>query len=565
MNALRCFGILMMIACMMCDCSNDITAGGEGNGSETIAKGRITDENGAPVAHARVSLLPASYNPVVNPAPPAQWQVLTDNNGEYLIAKVIIGDYNLQSFAINNGKTGLIQGIRISTITNEITMDTLRLQAPGTIIVLCDTAQVHAGDYLYISGTTIFTVVDTQSIRNGVVTLSGVPSGSFASITYVGRQQTQNLLIDTLSVSPGSTVSVSYSAWKFSKRLILTTAASGAAVSGNVVDFPVLVRLNAGNFNFSQANADGNDLRFAKANGTPLPYEIERWDASQSSAEIWVKVDTVFGNDSSQYINMYWGASTGSATQSLSNSAAVFDTSNGFGGVWHMEQASNHLIADATTNHYDGTLSDTAPIPAQGTIGMAYEFDGIANSISMKGTASSALNFPQDGYYTLSAWVYADTLDYAPAPDSVYANDMTIISKDNCQYNLKTRTTSWTFGEFHDYSGWQATFTPATQRAWKYVVGVKQGTKQYLYVDGKCMVDSVSSFAPKNEPRTTISDVTIGKMPGKRWASLTTDGPGCFFKGKVDEVRIMNRALNADYIKLCFMNQKGTDALVVFK
>jgi hypothetical protein len=230
-----------------------------------------------------------------------------------------------------------------------------------------------------------------------------------------------------------------------------------------------------------------------------------------------------------------------------------------------MGPAVNNIVPDATINHYDGTLSDTAPIPAQGTIGMGYQFDGIDNSMSIKGTANSALNFPENGFYTLCAWVYADTLDYAPATDSIYANDMTIISKDNCQYALKTRTNNWEFDEFHTLSGWQGTLAPATQRAWKYVVGVRQGTRQYLYVDGKCIVDSVSAFSPKNEPRTTIADVTIGKMPGKRWASLTTDGPGCFFNGTIDEVRIMTKAMSADYIKLCFMNQKYPDALVVFK
>jgi hypothetical protein len=49
---------------------------------------------------------------------------------------------------------------------------------------------------------------------------------------------------------------------------------------------------------FSQAQFGGSDIRFTKADNTFLPYEIERWDSAHSQAEIWVKVDTVFGNDS---------------------------------------------------------------------------------------------------------------------------------------------------------------------------------------------------------------------------------------------------------------------------
>ena len=374
----------------------------------------------------------------------------------------------------------------------------------------------------------------------------------------MGSSAKPQLIADSVIVAPGGMTTLTNVLWKFQKKFYLNTTATGANVPGDVENFPVLVRLDAGNLNFGQAQGSGNDIRFAKADGTPLPYEIERWDSLNGQAEIWVKVDTVFGNDNTHVVTMFCG--NPNAT-SESNSVAVFDSANGFQGVWHLCQSAK----DATINHYDGTLSDTAPTPAPGMIGTAYQFDGFANSISMKGTANSTLNFPANGYYTLSAWVYADTLDYAPASDSVYANDMTIISKDNCQYALKTRTTNWSFDEFHDYSGWQATFAPATQRAWKYVVGVRQGTGQFLYVDGKCVVDSVSVFSPKNEPRASIEDVTIGKMPGKRWASLTTDGPPCYFNGAIDEVRMMSKALNADYIKLCFMNQKQNDALVVFK
>ena len=38
-----------------------------------------------------------------------------------------------------------------------------------------------------------------------------------------------------------------------------------------------------------------------------------------------------------------------------------------------------------------------------------------------------------------------------------------------------------------------------------------------------------------------------------------------FFNGKIDEVKIGNRDPGADWIKLCYMNQKETDALVTVK
>jgi hypothetical protein len=38
-----------------------------------------------------------------------------------------------------------------------------------------------------------------------------------------------------------------------------------------------------------------------------------------------------------------------------------------------------------------------------------------------------------------------------------------------------------------------------------------------------------------------------------------------FFKGGIDEVRVMSVMPDADWIKLCYMNQKSEDLLVVFK
>jgi len=39
----------------------------------------------------------------------------------------------------------------------------------------------------------------------------------------------------------------------------------------------------------------------------------------------------------------------------------------------------------------------------------------------------------------------------------------------------------------------------------------------------------------------------------------------CYFKGKIDEVRISSAPLSPDWIRLCFMNQRENDKLVSFK
>jgi hypothetical protein len=193
-----------------------------------------------------------------------------------------------------------------------------------------------------------------------------------------------------------------------------------------------------------------------------------------------------------------------------------------------------------------------------GTIGVARSFND-SGYIQMVGTAASKLDFAESDFYTVSAWVFADTLDYGTDTGSG-RHDMTIVAKDNCQYSLKCLRINFAFAQYKDVTGWQSSISLAVTGTWKYVVGVHAGIRQYLYIDGVCMVDSVNFVETANKPRSTMSDVTIGKTPPgtNKWAPY-------FFKGKIDEVRMSNVAVSADWIKLCYENQKGNNVVVQFK
>src|SRR5271157_2876192 len=138
-----------------------------------------------------------------------------------------------------------------------------------------------------------------------------------------------------------------YTQWAHACNITLNSSATGANVATQQLGFPVLVRLTSTTpaFSFAQTQAGGQDIRFSKADGTHIPYQIERFDQTNQVAEIWVKAD-VNGNDNSQYISMYWG--NGTAVDS-SNGAAVFN--NGFVGAWHLNETGNinaNGYADAT-------------------------------------------------------------------------------------------------------------------------------------------------------------------------------------------------------------------------
>ena len=99
--------------------------------------------------------------------------------------------------------------------------------------------------------------------------------------------------------------------------------------------------------------------------------------------------------------------------------------------------------------------------------------------------------------------------------------------------------------------------SPITLSEWKYIAAVRNGTSAYLYINGLC-TDSMDVFYGDNNTsnaRDSSSDVTIGSLIGG----------GLHFNGSIDEVRILSVPLSADFVKLCYMNQRSDDKLTVFK
>ena len=116
-----------------------------------------------------------------------------------------------------------------------------------------------------------------------------------------------------------------YPDWQHEGSLYILTTPEGANLpaAASEENFPLLVRLNRGVFDFSQAKASGEDIRFS-ADSKPLTYQVEEWDASNGVASIWVRIPVIKGN-ARQEIKMHWGKADAA---SESSGAAVFNESN---------------------------------------------------------------------------------------------------------------------------------------------------------------------------------------------------------------------------------------------
>jgi hypothetical protein len=396
-----------------------------------------------------------------------------------------------------------------------------------------------------------------QADVSGHFLLANLPEGTFD--LQVQPSDSAMPRAEVLHVFAGSgivtAVAVSLG-WRFMRQIYLNTASDGAGIVAPVMDFPVCIRLNAKNFSFGEAQPDGRDIRFTKSDGTPLPYEIEQWNpAAGAQATVWVKVDTIFGNNGTQSIMMYWG---NSSAVSQSNSAAVFDTAAGFRGVWHLGDQ-NGAAVDATVNNYSGTNAGSLPNLVPGEIGGSQSFDGAGDYADMGNVLNVGLNS-----FSISAWVKRGNASMVQAiagksnggpPSAQYGVSFAFYPADTL--NIAVATGGTVFGDTGSFRVKSNIALTDTAR-WHHVVAVIDrsiSAKCRLFIDG---VD-----------RSGIVEgdiTTVGALSNTLAFRLGEAANGGFsFAGYLDEVEMAYAVRSADWIRLEYMNQKTVDALVEFK
>lgn len=549
----------MIVAALvpLCNCTTSVQVTG-GSSSETVI-GRVYNSDGSPASSTIVTLYPANFNPITDVPRTAESADTTDSDGNYSIKKPdSTEDYSLIAANASAGTKALVTGIVVNRDTTSVQDAILTL--PGSVrVAVPDSA---AGGYLYIPGTGIAVTVQ----GDGMVFIGEVPSGTVPSVNYVSATAPEdlNVLTTNLQVVSTDTLIIPYPQWRYSSRAYFNTTVSGANVTRDVADFPVLIRLTDKTFNFSEALPDGKDVRFTDALGVPLHHELEQWDALAGRAVVWVRVPVVYGNSSNQYVTMHWGTSLPNVS-SQSDGATVFDTATGFQAVWHLDGAvsGSRTVLDATANEYFGTaINMDAASVVSGLIGDARDFDGVTGYIDIPNSASGHLDMPQNSNFALSCWVYADTID------SLWH---LIAGKGHEQYYLKLKCSqknksTWEFVEFQDQKGWAHTEdsipTAPGAGAWVYLTGVRSGTQQWLYINGQMASDSVP-LMDGNYLRIRSDNFSIGR--NAREVTIPYSEGWGYFDGKIDEVRVMNRALEESWIRLCYMNQQSVDKLVTFR
>jgi len=93
------------------------------------------------------------------------------------------------------------------------------------------------------------------------------------------------------------------SSWSKRQKITLNNSAHAETFT----NFPLHLALNSSNFTFTDALTNGADFRPVTTSGTVLSYEIESWDQSAQTANIWINIPQVTASLSTEYFYIYYG------------------------------------------------------------------------------------------------------------------------------------------------------------------------------------------------------------------------------------------------------------------
>jgi hypothetical protein len=306
-----------------------------------------------------------------------------------------------------------------------------------------------------------------------------------------------------------------------------------AKVTGGQVQFPVWILLDGDADLAAHATDDGSDIYFTLGDGTPAPFQIQRWTKTAGHLEAWVRADL---NDvTSTVLELRYGdPSTARAPSPMS----VFSSS--FAAVWHLEDPLDTMaVADATGQHA-GTATGLGPtdqVAAQ--LGGGVDFDGAGNQ-----RINFTLPITGGGDHTISAWVNQRT---AAGFDTIVTMGSPVNQQSRWLHSHYT--TGLAAGFFGN--DWNGTALPNIDNmGWQLIHWTFKGSNRQSHIYRNGM--DVGSDTFNSGVSTQGPDGNLGYAP-MQWGPGGTEAVA--LNGVLDEVRIATAERSAGWIATEYANQ----------
>ena len=182
--------------------------------------------------------------------------------------------------------------------------------------------------------------------------------------------------------------------WKHKQKTLLNTTAEGVELKQGVTQLPLALRLHTGNFAFAEAKPDGSDLRVTAADGkTPLRFHIEKYDATNELAVIWVQQPKLAPLAKTDAVTLLWGNEKAAAA---SDAKGSYDAAQNL--VLHFSDEG--VVQDSTVNRNNPQNMKINPVA--GPLGDAASLDG---STTLVIPASPSLKLVTANGLTFTAWI----------------------------------------------------------------------------------------------------------------------------------------------------------------
>lgn len=298
--------------------------------------------------------------------------------------------------------------------------------------------------------------------------------------------------------------------WKHREKVQLDTSASGADTKESLSGVAVALRLHTGNFVFADAKPDGSDLRFVAGDDkTVLKHYVERFDAANELATVWVLVPTLAPGVDKQSIWIYHGNPKAPVAE---DAKSVFDSAS----VIFNFSAADGSVKDEGPNGLLPTLAPVKPNPA-GLISGSAVFAGEPILLP----DSAVLKHASDAPFTVSMWIKPG----AAAKAVLWQQSGIEWAIDGSALQLKIKGAEAAKGG------------QIKPEVWQHVALVASSGKATLYLDGVEVGASAASLPD------VAGEVRIGAG----------------FQGEMDALQLSGSARSADWLKLVVKGQ-GAEA-----
>lgn len=331
--------------------------------------------------------------------------------------------------------------------------------------------------------------------------------------------------------------------WSYRKKLVID--AGKVSGSSNLTNFPVLVSRTDTDLR-DYAQSDGDDILFTSSDGqTKLDHEIETYTSASGGLIAWVEVPTLDYDDDT-VIYMYYGNASATSQQNINGT-----WNSNYIAVWHLnetvtDEATAGTHNDSTNPSENGTQNNNDDIV--GKIANAQYFDESSDYINIGDDAD--LDFADGVDFTITAWINATNA----------TNEHDIVAKKNGNnltdigYSLyQDDTTGRIRMDIGDDSGVTDGYrvestTGITTSGWNHIGFVwddDSAANTEIYING---IDD------NGTDTGTLANINgLGNALSFRIGSQSDSGAP--FLGNLDEIRVANVALSADWIATEYNNQ----------